>query len=57
MQNDVIMEGGAFAASGAPAHAREQRVVENVRRLADAARARGVMSSMSGSSSSPARRA
>jgi len=39
LQNDVIMEGGAFAESGAPAHAREQRVVENVRRLADAARA------------------
>ena len=43
MQNDVIMEGGAFAASGAPAHAKEQRVIENVRRLADAARARGVV--------------
>ena len=41
MQNDVISEGGAFAASGAPAHARSQRVVENVRRLADGgARAR-----------------
>ena len=43
MQNDVIMDGGAFAESGAPAHARAQRVVENARRLADAARARGVM--------------
>jgi gluconolactonase len=43
LQNDVIMEGGAFAASGAPAHARAQRVVDNVRRLADAARARGVV--------------
>ena len=42
LQNDVIMEGGAFADSGAPAHARAQRVVENVRRLAEAARARGV---------------
>jgi gluconolactonase len=42
LQNDVIMDGGAFADSGAPGHAREQRVVENVRRLADAARARGV---------------
>ncbi len=42
LQNDVIMEGGAFADSGAPAHARSQRVVENVRRLADAARARGI---------------
>ena len=43
MQNDVIMDGGAFAESGAPAHAKAQRVVENVRRLADAARARGVI--------------
>ena len=42
MQNDVISEGGAFAASGAPAHARQQNVVENMRRLAQAARARGV---------------
>jgi gluconolactonase len=43
LQNDVIMEGGAFADSGAPAHARQQRVVDNVRRLAEAARARGVV--------------
>jgi len=43
MQNDVIGEGGAFADSGSPVHARSQRVVENVRRVADAARARGVM--------------
>ena len=43
MQNDVMMEGGAFASSGAPQHAREQNVVENIRRLADACRARGVM--------------
>jgi gluconolactonase len=43
LQNDVIMEGGAFAESGAPAHAREQRVVDNVRRLAEVARARGVV--------------
>jgi gluconolactonase len=43
LQNDVIMEGGAFADSGAPAHARAQRVVDNVRRLADAARARGIV--------------
>jgi gluconolactonase len=43
LQNDVIMEGGAFADSGAPAHARAQRVVDNVRRLAEAARARGVV--------------
>ena len=43
LQNDVISEGGAFADSGSPAHALSQRVVDNVRRLADAARARGVM--------------
>ena len=43
LQNDVIMDGGAFADSGAPAHARQQRVVENVRRLAEVARARGVV--------------
>jgi gluconolactonase len=42
MQNDVISDGGAFAGSGAPGHAREQNVVENTRRLAAAARARGV---------------
>ena len=29
MQNDVMMEGGAFADSGAPAHAKEQNAVEN----------------------------
>ncbi|MBV8183993.1 MAG: isochorismatase family protein, partial [Hyphomicrobiales bacterium] len=43
MQNDVVMEGGAFAASGSPQHAREQNVIENIRRLAEACRARGVM--------------
>ena len=43
MQNDVIAEGGAFASSGAPAHAKAQNVVANVQRLAAAARARGVM--------------
>jgi len=42
LQNDVISEGGAFAASGSPAHARAQRVVENVSRLAAASRALGV---------------
>ncbi|NEN35109.1 SMP-30/gluconolactonase/LRE family protein, partial [Escherichia coli] len=34
LQNDVIMDGGAFADSGAPGHAKQQRVVDNVRRLA-----------------------
>jgi gluconolactonase len=43
MQNDVMMDGGAFASSGAPQHAREQNVVENIRRLADVCRSRGVM--------------
>ena len=42
LQNDVIIEGGAFAESGAPAHATSQNVVENVRRLAEACRASGV---------------
>ncbi len=43
MQQDVISEGGAFAESGAPAHARAQNVVENSRRLADACRRKGVL--------------
>ena len=30
LQNDVIIEGGAFADSGAPAHATSQNVVANV---------------------------
>ncbi|RMF37432.1 MAG: isochorismatase family protein [Alphaproteobacteria bacterium] len=42
MQNDVITEGGAFADSGAPTHAREQDVVANLRRLAEACRRAGV---------------
>lgn len=33
LQNDVIIEGGAFAESGAPEHAKQQDVVENVRGL------------------------
>ena len=41
MQNDVIMDGGAFAESGSPAHARSQNVIENCRRLADAVRRSG----------------
>ena len=43
LQNDVIMDGGAFADSGAPQHARRQHVIDNVRRLAEVARARGVV--------------
>jgi gluconolactonase len=42
MQNDVIIEGGAFAESGSPEHAKEQNVVANSIRLADACRAVGV---------------
>jgi gluconolactonase len=42
MQNDVVMDGGAFAASGSPQHCREQNAIANARRLAEAARAAGV---------------
>ena len=42
LQNDVIGEGGAFADSGAPAHAQSQNVVGNVKSLAEAARQAGV---------------
>jgi gluconolactonase len=42
LQNDIIAEGGAFAESGAPAHAASQNVVENVKGVAAAARAAGV---------------
>ena len=42
MQNDVMMEGGAFADSGAPQHAKEQNAVENCRRLAEACRGAGI---------------
>ena len=43
MQHDVVSENGAFADSGSPQHAREQNVIENIRRLAEHCRARGVM--------------
>jgi gluconolactonase len=42
LQNDVIIEGGAFADSGAPTHATAQNVVGNVADLAAACRAAGV---------------
>lgn len=42
MQNDVIIEGGAFAESGAPAHAIAQNAVANVADLAAACRSAGV---------------
>ena len=41
LQNDVIIGGGAFADSGAPAHAKSQNVVANAARMAAAARAAG----------------
>jgi gluconolactonase len=42
LQNDVIIEGGAFADSGAPAHATSQNVVQNVKGLAADCRSAGV---------------
>jgi len=42
MQNDVIIEGGAFADSGSPGHAKEQNVVENVKNVADLCRDKGI---------------
>src|SRR5919198_6476641 len=42
LQNDVIIEKGAFADSGSPEHAKEQNVVENAKRLMDACRKKGV---------------
>ena len=42
MQNDVVMEGGAFAASGAPVHCREQNNIENIKKLAAHCRSVGI---------------
>ena len=42
LQNDVITPGGAFADDGGAEHAKKQNVVENVARLARAARSVGV---------------
>jgi gluconolactonase len=42
MQNDVMMDGGAWAETGAPEHAKEQNVVENVKRLAETCRSKGI---------------
>lgn len=42
LQNDVMMDGGAFASTGSPDHAREQNVVANAVALADAARRKGI---------------
>lgn len=42
MQNDVVMEGGAFAASGSPLHCREQNAIANIARLAGRCRQKAV---------------
>ncbi|MEM7523455.1 MAG: isochorismatase family protein [Pseudomonadota bacterium] len=43
LQNDVMIDGGAFADTGAPQHAKDQNVIENCRRLAEVCRAKGVL--------------
>ena len=48
LQNDVIIDGGAFADSGAPAHATSQNVVANVAGLAAACRKAGKFLGMGG---------
>ena len=42
MQNDVVMEGGAFADSGSPQHCKDQNCIENIKRLAAHCRSIGV---------------
>ena len=42
MQNDVVTDGGAFAASGSPTHCLEQKAVENIKRLAERCRDLGI---------------
>src|SRR5207302_10913353 len=42
MQNDVMSDGGAWAETGAPQHAKEQNAVANIKRLAEACRAAGI---------------
>ena len=42
LQNDVLAEGGAWASSGAPEHAKAQNIIANVASLADRCRALGV---------------
>jgi len=41
LQNDVFAEDGAFADSGAPAHAEKQRLLDNVKQLSAAMRGAG----------------
>jgi gluconolactonase len=42
LQNDVMIDGGAWEESGSPQHAKEQNVVENVKDLAAFCRAKGI---------------
>jgi gluconolactonase len=42
LQNDVMIDGGAFAETGSPEHAKEQNVVENVKALAETCRGKGI---------------
>jgi gluconolactonase len=42
LQNDVMMDGGAFAETGAPEHAKAQNIVENVSSLAEICRSKGI---------------
>src|SRR6266550_3058565 len=42
LQNDVMSEGGAWEETGAPQHAKEQNVVENVKALAETCRSKGI---------------
>jgi gluconolactonase len=42
MQNDVMMDGGVWAETGAPEHAKEQNVVENIKALAETCRSKGI---------------
>jgi len=42
MQNDVVMDGGAFAASGSPQHCREQNAIGNAAALAARCRELGI---------------
>ena len=42
MQKDVIIDGGAWAETGAPQQAQEQNAVENCKRLAEACRKAGI---------------
>ena len=43
LQNDVMIDGGAFAGTGSPQHAREQNVVANAKALAEACRAKNIL--------------